>query len=105
MPDLKQARALADAGDLPRAHALCTQWLGAHPVDGEGFYLLGLIESARGDLDAADQAFVRVLYLDRNHLDALEQRVAVAERRGHRTQASELRARASRLRRQQERTA
>jgi chemotaxis protein methyltransferase WspC len=98
-PDaLAHARALADAGQLDEALAGCTRWLARHPADSEGFYLLGLLESARGRHDAADEAFTRVLYLDRNHGDALAQRIGLAERSGRAAQARDLRARASRLR-------
>jgi chemotaxis protein methyltransferase WspC len=99
VPDaLAQARALADAGRLDEALAGCTRWIARHPADSEGFFLLGLLESARGNLEAADQAFVRVLYLDRGHADALDQRIGLAERFGRAAQARELRARASRQR-------
>jgi chemotaxis protein methyltransferase WspC len=95
---LAHARALADAGRLDEALAGCTRWLARHPADSEGFYLLGLLESARGHHEAADQAFTRVLYLDRDHGDALEQRIGLAERFGRAAQARDLRARATRLR-------
>jgi len=104
LPDdaLAHARALADAGQLEAAHAGCTRWLARHPTDSEGFYLLGLLESALGRLDAADEAFTRVLYLDRDHGDALAQRIGLAERAGRAAQARDLRARATRLRQRQE---
>jgi chemotaxis protein methyltransferase WspC len=95
---LARARALADAGRLADAHADILHWLEGNPVDAEAWYLLGLIESAGGRFDAADEAFVRVLYLDRAHEEALAQRIGLAERLGHRDQARELRARAARQR-------
>jgi len=95
---LAHARALADAGLLADAHVDVMRWLADHPVDAEAWYLLGLVESAGGRFDAADQAFVRVLYLDRDPEDALAQRIGLAERLGHRDQARELRARAARQR-------
>ena len=99
---LAHARALADAGQLEAALAGCTRWLARHPTDSEGFYLLGLLESALGRHEAADQAFTRVLYLDRDHGDALAQRIGLAERAGRAAQARDLRARASRLRERQD---
>jgi chemotaxis protein methyltransferase WspC len=95
---LAHARALADAGQLEAAHAGVSRWLTRHPADSEGFYLLGLLESALGRLDAADEAFTRVLYLDRDHDDALAQRIGLAERAGRAGQARDLRARATRQR-------
>jgi chemotaxis protein methyltransferase WspC len=95
---LAHAHALADAGQLGEAHVDCMRWLARHPVDAEAWYLLGLIESAGGRFDAADEAFGRVLYLERDHADALAQRIGLAERFGRTAQARELRARAARLR-------
>lgn len=92
------AHRLADAGHVDQARAVCIAHLSVHPEDVGALYLLGLVESAAGDNDAADRAFTRVLYLDRTHLDALEQRIGLAERRGAREQAADLRARAARMR-------
>lgn len=101
-PDLMaEARRLADAGQLDQAWGVCLEQLGRDPADVGVLYLLGLLESAKGNTDAADRAFTRVLYLDRQHLDALEQRIGLAERRGLSEQARDLRARAHRLRQHQ----
>ena len=93
-----RARQLADAGHLDQARAACVAHLVTRPTDVAALYLLGLLASAAGDTEAADRAFTQVLYLDRDHLDAVEQRVALAERRGATDQARDLRARAARLR-------
>jgi chemotaxis protein methyltransferase WspC len=98
------ARRLADAGHVAPARSACLDHLARRPDDVAALYLLGLLESAAGNADAADRAFTQVLYLDRTHLDALEQRVGLAERRGEENQARDLRARAARLRRQREAT-
>jgi chemotaxis protein methyltransferase WspC len=95
---LAHLRALADAGRLDEALAGCTRWIARHPADSEALYLLGLVQSALGQHDAADQAFTRVLYLDRDHADALAQRIGLAERFGRADQARSLRARAARRR-------
>ncbi len=92
------AQRLADGGHLDQARQICLHQLKQTPVDVGALYLLGLLESAEGNTDAADRAFTRVLYLDREHLDALEQRIGIAERRGLGEQAQDLRARAARLR-------
>ena len=102
-PDpIADARRLADAGQIDAARAASMAWLRTHPADVPAHFLLGLLEAADGMLEAAEQAFTRVLYLDPGHLDALEQRVGLAERRGHAAQARELRARAARLRKRLE---
>ncbi len=95
---LSEAHRLADGGHTEQARERCLQWLRRHPADVDAHFLLGLLESASGDTDAADRAFTRVLYLDRNHHDALQQRIGLAQRRGANEQATELRARATRLR-------
>ncbi|MGQ0801907.1 MAG: CheR family methyltransferase [Pseudomarimonas sp.] len=95
---LAEAHRLADAGHTMQARERCLQWLSQHPADVDAHFLLGLLESANGDTEAADRAFTKVLYLDRNHLDALQQRIGLAQRRGANDQADELRARAARLR-------
>lgn len=96
--DISQARQLADAGHVDQARAACLAHLLRRPADVDALYLLGLLESAAGDAEAAERAFTQVLYLDREHLDAIEQRVGLAERRGGGDQARDLRARAARLR-------
>jgi chemotaxis protein methyltransferase WspC len=100
---IAQAHALADAGRVAEARAACAAHLARQPADVAALYLLGLLESASGDTDAADRAFAQVLYLDRDHLDALEQRIALAERRGERAQAGDLRSRAARMRQRRDR--
>jgi hypothetical protein len=69
-----------------------------HPEHIETLFLLGLIESARADLAAADEAFARVCYLDRNHIPAMDHRIALAERLGRADLADDLRRRCQRLR-------
>lgn len=96
--DISQVRQLADAGHVDQARAACLARLTRQPDDVETLFLLGLVESAAGNPEAAERAFTQVLYLDRNHLDAIEQRVGLAERRGAGEQARDLRARAARLR-------
>lgn len=95
---LDEARRLADLGQNDAARAQCLVHLEKRPDDVEALYLLGLIESARGDAAAADAAFVRVLYLDGHHVEALEHRIALAERLGHGAEVGKLRARARRIR-------
>ncbi|MFY2764169.1 CheR family methyltransferase [Arenimonas sp. MALMAid1274] len=95
---IRLAHDLADAGHVDQARAACLLHLARQPADVAALYLLGLLESASGHADAADRAFTQVLYLDRNHLDAIEQRIGLAERRGAGDQARDLRARAARLR-------
>ena len=91
-------QALADAGRLQEARDACHRQLQRHPEDIEALFLLGLVESARADLTAADEAFARVCYLDRNHIPAMDHRIALAERLGRPELAADLRQRSQRLR-------
>ena len=96
--DIARAHQLADAGRVDQARTACLAHLVRQPADVDALYLLGLLESAAGNAEAAERAFTQVLYVDRDHLDAIEQRVGLAERRGAGDQARDLRARAARLR-------
>ncbi|HEV2606462.1 MAG TPA: CheR family methyltransferase [Xanthomonadaceae bacterium] len=89
---------LADAGRLDEARDACTRLLQGHPEDIETLFLLGLIETARANLGAADEVFARVCYLDRDHIPAIDHRIALAQRLGRLDQAADLRKRAQRLR-------
>jgi len=98
-------QALADSGRLEEARDACRRQLQRHPEDIETLFLLGLVESARADLAAADEAFARVCYLDRNHLPAMDHRIALAERSGRSELAADLRQRCQRLRKRLARSA
>jgi chemotaxis protein methyltransferase WspC len=95
---LAEAQRLADRGELELARKACLERLAREAQDRAALYLLGLVESGRGDLVAAETAFARVLYLDPHHVEALEHRAACAERLGRPLEASQLRARAARQR-------
>jgi len=102
-PDtMAAARRLADAGQTDQARAVCLAQLARNPADVPALFLMGLLESAQGNTEAADRAFVRVLYLDRQHLDAMEQRIGLAERQGQAELARDLRARVVRMRQRKE---
>ncbi len=94
---LERARRAADVGVLDEAGKLCKLLLEQHPEWADAWFLHGVIETAREDWDAAEAAFVRVSYLDRNHRDAIEHRAALAERRGRADEANQLRSRLRRL--------
>ncbi|HTA64151.1 MAG TPA: CheR family methyltransferase [Xanthomonadaceae bacterium] len=98
-------QALADAGRLEEARLACERRLQRSPEDIDSLFLLGLIESARADLRAADEAFARVCFLDRDHLPAMDHRIALAERQGRPELAVDLRRRSERLRKRLGRTA
>jgi chemotaxis protein methyltransferase WspC len=95
---LARAQQAADEGQLGEARTICAELLGMDSGDVRARYLLGLVALADNDLAGADAAFVQVLYLDRDHVDALEHRAALAVRRGDIDEAQRLKARSRRLR-------
>jgi chemotaxis protein methyltransferase WspC len=97
-PQELSPKALADAGRLEEARTACRLRLLRAPEDIETLFLLGLVESARADLVAAEAAFARVCFLDRDHVPAMDHRIALAERQGRPKLAGELRKRSVRLR-------
>jgi len=96
---LTLARKDADGGRLDSARAQCAAALQGDPENAALWLLLGEIEMANGDLEAADRALVRASYLERDHLEALQHRVALAERLGRPHEAAQLRSRLLRSRR------
>ncbi len=67
---LDRVEALADAGRLSEAGALCAEWIGQHPSNSRAHYLLGLIRSADGHPTEARQLFATALRLDPHNHDA-----------------------------------
>ncbi len=91
-----EARRLADRGELDAAQAMLAA-LPAAAQTADLLFLLGVVEAARGELGAADDAFVRAAYLDPEHADALQHRRLLALRRGDRALAADLDGRITRL--------
>lgn len=93
---LTDAAALADAGDLARAEALCRDVLAQERSNAQAEYLLGLVADARGSADGALDHYRRALYLQPDHYEALVHCAALLEARGDAAGASRLRSRAER---------
>lgn len=91
------ARQAADAGEFERARLLCLKVLAAQPESAPAWLLRGLIAMGENDLDEAEQALVRASYLDRNDAEAVQYRIALAERRGRPDEAAQLRSRMARM--------
>jgi chemotaxis protein methyltransferase WspC len=94
---LARARRLADAGRLDEALAECQSHLQRAGASADAYCLLGVIQQARGDTGAAAAAFRRVLYLARDHREALTHAMLLAAQRGDGAQASALRERLQRI--------
>lgn len=94
---LRRARELADAGQLEAAAPLCERYVADQGPAAEAYFLLGLVEDARGHIDAAISYYRRALYIDPVHRETLMHYPLVAERAGDTLTASALRERARRL--------
>jgi len=97
LPTLERTRLLADQGKLEEAVAACRLALQEEPC-AEGYFLLGLIEQARGDQPRAQECFNKVLYLDPEHYEALICLALQREHAGDSSGAALLRRRIERLR-------
>jgi chemotaxis protein methyltransferase WspC len=92
------ARSLADSGRLDEALSACQRLIARDGHTAEGYVLIGIVQHARGDLDAADAAFRSALYLDPDQVDALTHGALLCDRRGQTDRAASLRDRLGRLR-------
>jgi len=96
-PDLlSQAAALADAGRLDEAAAICERHMGQAGESAEGMYLWGLIKDTLGDSQEAERLYRKALYLDPNHAEALLQLASLRADAKDEAGAKLLRARARR---------
>jgi len=94
---LRCARDLADANRLEDALAECQRHLKQHGPSAEAYALLGLVQQARGELDAALEHFRKTLYLDPTHREALTHAMLLAAQRGDTARAVLMRERLARL--------
>ncbi len=93
---LAAARALADAGRLDDARAMCERLLRARSTDADALALLGVVHLAAGRADEAFDTFRKVLYLVPDHAEALTHMLSLYERRGDAAGAAALRRRLAR---------
>lgn len=94
---LAAARALADAGHLGAARAVCERLLAASPGHADALALVGVMALATGNTDAAYDAFGKALYLAPDHVEAIGHMIHLCERRGNPVRAAALRARLAKL--------
>ncbi len=86
---------LADQGQLVAAERHCRRYLEHHGASPNALFLLGLIQGAGGDRDAAALTYRKVLYLEPEHGPALMQMALIAEHQGDLERARRLRKRAA----------
>lgn len=94
---LEMAQQLANQGKLKEAAQSCQRYLQRNPIDAEGYFLLGEISQAQGDLEAAQRCFQKALYLRPNYREALTHLVLLRESQGDRQGAAILKNRIQRL--------
>ena len=94
---LPEIRRLADRGSLAEASKLCEQYLGTRNPDKEGFYLMGLVSQALGRAERAEEMFMKTLYLDPSHYEALLHMALLREQKGDGSGARIFRQRIKRL--------
>jgi chemotaxis protein methyltransferase WspC len=93
--DLERARQLADEGRLKEAAAICERYLDGDGDSAQGWYLLGLIRDAGGELSAVD-CYRKALYLKPDHYETLLQMAMWLQKNGDSARARTFKARAER---------
>lgn len=94
---LGQVRALADQGRLQEAAVICRELLKTNPQLTEAHFMMGMIQTATGQVDAAEECLNRALYLDADYYEALIHLSLLKARRGDETGAARLRQHAERV--------
>lgn len=95
---LDRVRDLADQGRLDEAAAMCQDLLKENPQLAEAHSLLGVIRTAAGQVQAAEECLNRALYLDADCHEALVHLSLLKARRGDAAGAERLRRHAARVR-------
>ncbi len=94
---LKEARAFADRGLFGEATDLCQKYLREHRPQAGIYCLLGLINEATDRSTEAEEYYLKALYLDPGHYEALIQTSLLYRRRGDDRKAALYRKRAEQL--------
>ena len=92
-----EASMLADQGRLVEAARSCMEHLHAHGPSAQTLHLLGLINSAAGNLPEAAKYLRQTLYLDPNHTQSLVHLALLLEKQGDKAGAKVLNDRVRRL--------
>ena len=92
-----EARRLADLGSLTSAFKLCADFIEENPTHVQASFLMGLICEALDKREKAEEYFNRTIYLEPNHLDALNHLAFLMELHGDEERVVRLRKRAQRV--------
>lgn len=98
---LKEARLLADRGELVAAGELCQEFLESEGPHAEVYFLKALVATSLGKDEEAAGELRRAVYLDPDHSDALLQLALLHERQGDSETAQNFRRRALEVEREQ----
>ena len=90
---LDRIREIGDRGRVEEAMRACRDYVRRVPDSADGYFLLGVLQSAAGRPQAAEDAFRRALYLEHDHTDALMHLALTREARGDAAGAARLRER------------
>jgi chemotaxis protein methyltransferase WspC len=94
---LERARILADRGSMDEAMKLCEEHLKHNAFDIQAHYLMGIIFHALDNEKKAEEHFLKAVYLDPNHHEALIHLSFIAEHRGESNKALHYKQRAERI--------
>lgn len=95
--DIEYIRGLADGGDYSSARKKCEELVFKDPANRELLCLMGVIDHATGLIDEAENNFLKVLYLEPNHEEALVHISLLYEEKGDGARAKVYRDRLKRI--------
>lgn len=97
MPRLKDIQRLADEGRLDEAAGQCEAYLSDNIYSAEAYFLMAVIEDARGNQDEARELYKKVVYLEPDHYQALLSLAFHSERMGDSNMADLYRMRSEKI--------
>jgi chemotaxis protein methyltransferase WspC len=103
--EMERAAALADAGRLAEAGAICERVLSKDGAEAQAHYVLGLVRDAEGNAAEAMSLYRKAIYLQPRHREAMSQLGALLKAQGRSADARVLLERAERLNQAEEASA
>ncbi len=94
---LSDIRAHSDSGNIEKAFALCEKYLEVNKANAEAHYLMGVICHAANRPEKAEGHFLKSIYLDPNHYEALIHLSLLYEQKGDTAGSALYKERAKRL--------
>jgi len=95
---LAEAYFLAHKGEFEKAINKCLTYIDGHRMDPEGYFLMGVIAHAKGEIELAECHFQKALYLDPHHREALIYMTFLSDLKGDKEASSRFYNRANPLR-------